>query len=96
MEPGSLGLIQRPSGSALRLWQYSADGLCNRETGRRLGAVLPVHVLGIQLAPELMEVAEAWGLPVLEDAAEALGSWRGDSHCGCSEAQVVLASTATN
>jgi dTDP-4-amino-4,6-dideoxygalactose transaminase len=57
--------------------------LHNRETGRRLAALLPVHVFGHPARlPELMAVAEAWGLPVLEDAAEALGSWRGDTHCG--------------
>ena len=30
----------------------------------------------------LRDVAGAWGLPLVEDAAEALGSWRGNNHCG--------------
>ena len=84
VEPGSLGLDPEAVRDRLEtVAVQSADGLRNRETGRRLGAVLPVHVFGHPARlPELMEVAEAWGLPVLEDAAEALGSWRGDSHCG--------------
>lgn len=55
---------------------HRADGaLRNRATGRRIGALLPVHVLGhpVDLAP-LMELAETFGLPVVEDAAESLGA----------------------
>lgn len=52
-----------------------ADGVYNRTTGRRVAAVLPVHILGhpVDLAV-LMEVARAWDLPVIEDATESLGS----------------------
>lgn len=55
----------------------------NRETGRRIAAVLPVHVFGHPASlPALLAVADDWGLPVVEDAAEALGSWRDGIHCG--------------
>ena len=49
--------------------------LRNRATGRRLGALLPVHVLGhpVDMAP-VMAAAEKFGLPVIEDAAESLGA----------------------
>ena len=52
-----------------------ADGVFNRTTGRRVAAVLPVHILGhpVDMAA-LIEVARAWGLPVIEDATESLGS----------------------
>ena len=53
--------------------------LRNRESGRRIGAILPVHVLGhaVDLDP-IVSLAEQYGLPVVEDAAEALGaSYRG-------------------
>ena len=57
-------------------------GLINRVTGRRIAALLPVHVFGHPgNLPGLLAVAEAWGLPLVEDAAEALGSWRGQTHC---------------
>ena len=60
------------------------DGqLVNLRTGRRLAAVLPVHVFGHPAdGIALRQVADEWGLPLVEDAAEALGSWRGDTHCG--------------
>ena len=49
--------------------------LRNRATGRRLGAILPVHVLGhpVDMAP-VLAAAERFGLPVVEDAAESLGA----------------------
>jgi perosamine synthetase len=53
--------------------------LVNRATGRRIGALLPVHVLGhpVDMEP-LLELAARYDLPVVEDAAEAVGaSYRG-------------------
>lgn len=52
------------------------DGaLYNRSTGRRVRAVLPVHVLGhpVDLDP-LLGVARRFGLTVIEDATESLGA----------------------
>ena len=60
------------------------DGqLHNKETGRAITAVVPMHALGhpIAIAP-LLSVAEEFGLVVVEDAAESLGSWVGDRHTG--------------
>jgi perosamine synthetase len=47
----------------------------NRKTGRRIAAILPVHVLGhpVDMDP-LLECAKAYALPVIEDATEALGA----------------------
>lgn len=55
--------------------QWSDGVLRNRDTGRRIGAILPVHVLGhpVDMEP-LLEVAVKYGLPVIEDAAESLGA----------------------
>ena len=84
IDPDLLGMS--PESLSTRLQQVAdfRDGqLVNRETGRRLAAVLPVHVFGHPAdAKSLRQVADAWGLPLVEDAAEALGSWREDIHCG--------------
>lgn len=50
-------------------------GLYNRDSGRRIGALLPVHILGhpVDMDP-LVEAAREFGLPVIEDATESLGS----------------------
>ena len=57
--------------------------LVNRQTGRRLRAIVPVHIFGhpVDMAP-LLAVAEKYGLVVVEDATESLGStWQGRA-CG--------------
>lgn len=60
------------------------DGrLHNKETGRAITAVVPMHALGHPVAIEqLLVTAEEFGLVVVEDAAESLGSWVGDRHTG--------------
>jgi perosamine synthetase len=52
------------------------DGsLHNRNTGRRVTAIIPVHVLGhpVDLDP-ILTVARKFGLKVIEDATEGLGA----------------------
>ncbi|MBI5426098.1 MAG: LegC family aminotransferase [Opitutae bacterium] len=52
-----------------------AHGVFNRATGRRVAALLPVHVLGHPCEmPALLALAEEWNLPIIEDATESLGS----------------------
>jgi perosamine synthetase len=47
----------------------------NRGTGRRVSAVIPVHVFGtpVDMDP-LMDLAREYGLAIVEDASESLGS----------------------
>ncbi len=63
--------------------QMKEGRLYNKETGRPITAVVPMHALGhpVAIAP-LLSVAEEFGLAVLEDAAESLGSFVGDRHTG--------------
>jgi perosamine synthetase len=52
------------------------DGeLRNKGTGRRIAAILPVHILGhpVDLDP-LLSLAAQYDLPVVEDATESLGA----------------------
>ncbi len=49
--------------------------LRNRETGRRIAVILPMHVFGIPSDMDgITAVAEEWGIPIVEDAAEAVGA----------------------
>ena len=59
------------------------DRLVNRVTGRRLAAVAPVHMFGhpCQIGA-IAEVAAKYGLTVVEDAAESLGSSIGGRQTG--------------
>lgn len=50
-------------------------GVFNRFTGRRLAAIVPMHAFGHPVDMDgLAEVASRWNLPIVEDAAESLGS----------------------
>ncbi len=62
---------------------YRDGVLINKETGRKISAICPVHVFGNPAnMMELKNIADIWGLPIVEDAAEALGSYISNKHCG--------------
>ena len=84
IEPDTLGLDPNAVQQRLKEIAEQRDGeIYNSKTGRRISAILPVHVFGHPAKlPEIMTVAEEWGVPLIEDAAEALGSWRNGRHCG--------------
>jgi perosamine synthetase len=55
----------------------------NSETGRRIAALVAVDLLGVPAdMDEIIAVAGRWGIPVIEDAAEALGSLYKGRPCG--------------
>lgn len=64
----------------LRKWMYAtcvarASGCINRRTGRRIGAIVAVHVFGHPCRiDEICDIGREFGVPIVEDAAEALGS----------------------
>ncbi len=76
------------SPDALRDWLEKEcamrDGACiHGGTGRRVRACLPMHTFGhVARMDELVEVCTTWGIAVVEDAAEALGSRRSGRHAG--------------
>lgn len=54
-----------------------------RATGKLPKAIIPVHLYGTPARMnEINSVASAYGIPVVEDAAEALGSEYNGSYCG--------------
>ena len=51
--------------------------------GKRPKAIIPVHLYGIPAKmDQIMAIAEKYGIPVIEDAAEALGSHIDGKMCG--------------
>ncbi|MBS5626580.1 MAG: aminotransferase class I/II-fold pyridoxal phosphate-dependent enzyme [Porphyromonadaceae bacterium] len=53
------------------------------KTGRLPKAIIPVHLYGMPVRmDEVLEVANRYGIPVLEDSAEALGSEYKGQKCG--------------
>jgi len=47
----------------------------NKSTGKRIAACLPMHTFGFPCRiDEISEICKKWSIPLVEDAAEALGS----------------------
>lgn len=59
-------------------------GFCiNKTTGKRLAACVPMHTFGFPLRiDEVVEICDRWHIPVIEDAAESLGSYYKGKHTG--------------
>ncbi len=55
----------------------------NRNTGRKIAAIVPMHTFGhpVDMDP-LIEMAAQFQIPIVEDAAESLGSFYKDKHTG--------------
>ena len=60
-----------------------SDSCYNKLTGRRIKAVIPMHVFGhpVDLDP-LVEVCNEYKIVMIEDAAESLGSYYNGKHTG--------------
>jgi perosamine synthetase len=56
-------------------------GTFNKKTGKRIGAIMPMHTFGFPADLEgLTAVCSEWNIPMVEDAAESLGShYKGQS-----------------
>lgn len=59
------------------------EGTINRHTGKLIAALIPVHLYGNPCQiDELRSIGLDYRIPMVEDAAEALGSFFGRIHCG--------------
>ena len=51
------------------------DGCYNKKTNNKIAACLPMHTFGFPIKlNELLNVCNKWNIPIVEDAAEAIGS----------------------
>lgn len=82
-EAETLGMSPEAVSDLLANATRSGSELFNPITGRRIAAIVPMHTLGHPLRiVELMDVANVFGVPVVEDAAESLGSFLHGQHTG--------------
>jgi aminotransferase in exopolysaccharide biosynthesis len=74
--------------TALRRWlevNTRRDGAdtVNRQTGARIAACVPMHTFGLPgRISEIAAICDEFGIPLVEDAAESLGSYVGQRHTG--------------
>ena len=52
-------------------------------SGKKIGAIMPVYVLGGFIdVDKLIEISATYGIPLIEDSTEALGSFKNGKHAG--------------
>ena len=58
-------------------------GTYNKKTGRKIAACVPMHTFGFPVHLDaLMAICGEWNIPIVEDAAESLGSYYRGKHTG--------------
>lgn len=63
--------------------ELRADGTYNKKTGKKISACVPMHTFGFPVhLDELINVCNKWHIPIVEDAAESLGSYYKGKHTG--------------
>ncbi|GAB4284959.1 MAG: LegC family aminotransferase [Marinilabiliales bacterium] len=64
-------------------WDKSTHQLINLSTNRRIAACVPMHTFGHPVKiEEIKQICDEYGLTLIEDAAESLGSFYKNKHTG--------------
>ena len=85
VDRSTLGLDPEPLADFLKQYgSLKADGCCyNQATGRRISACVPMHTFGHPCRiDQVVDICRKYHIPVVEDAAEALGSFYHGRHAG--------------
>ena len=84
VDRATLGLSPDALRSFLQAYgERGNDGCYNRSTGRRIAACQPMHTFGHPARiDEIAAICDEWGIALVEDAAESLGSYYRDRHTG--------------
>ena len=84
IDPETLSLCPKALAAFLNDQCEKRDGNAfHRATGKRIGAIVPMHTFGHPAnMVGILDVAQDWGIPVVEDAAESLGSMYQGRGCG--------------
>ncbi|WP_299702428.1 LegC family aminotransferase [uncultured Pontibacter sp.] len=80
----TLGLSADKLESFLQQYGKQEDGVTiNSKTGNRIAACVPMHTFGFPCEIEqIAEICAKWNIPLVEDAAESLGSYYKGMHTG--------------
>ena len=79
----TMGMSPEALRASLASMRREGTALVNPATGRRIAAISPMHTLGHPVRiEEICAIATEYGIPVVEDAAESLGSFVRGQHTG--------------
>lgn len=72
----TMGLSPNAVDAFLEEFGELREGICyNKKTNRKIAACMPMHTFGFPVhMDELIKVCTKWNIPIVEDAAEAIGS----------------------
>jgi len=82
-EQSTLGMSPEALRETLSKMRREGGKVYNPVTGARIAAISPMHTLGHPVRiQEIVAIADEYGIPVVEDAAESLGSFVDGKHTG--------------
>jgi perosamine synthetase len=72
----TMGLSSNAVNAFLEKFGEVREGVCfNKKTNKKIAACMPMHTFGFPVhLDELLAVCNKWNIPVVEDAAESMGS----------------------
>ena len=72
----TMGLSPNSVNAFLEEFGELREGVCfNKKTNKRIAACMPMHTFGFPVhLDELMSICNKWNIPIVEDAAESIGS----------------------
>lgn len=71
--------------------EIKSSGCFNKKTGKKISACVPMHTFGHPVRiDDIMLICEKYLIPVIEDAAESLGSYHNNKHTGTSGCAGIL------
>ena len=80
----TMGMSPKSLSDFLDLHCVKRDGKCyNKHTNKHISACVPMHTFGMVCQiDEIAQICQSWGIALIEDAAEGIGSKYKDIHCG--------------
>ena len=80
----TLGMSPKSLKNFLEKNTFIKDNICyNKLTNKKIAAVLPMHTFGHPCKiDKIKEICDKWNIPLVEDAAESLGSYYKSKHTG--------------
>jgi perosamine synthetase len=80
----TMGMSPNALKAFLEFYAEKRDGrVFNKASGKRIAACVPMHTFGLPCRiEEITSICTDWGITLIEDAAESLGSYVGSRHTG--------------
>ena len=84
VDKSTLGLCPKALKERLEEVAEMRSGFCyNKKTNKKISACVPMHTFGFSVSmDELLKVCNEYNIPVVEDAAESLGTYYNNVHSG--------------